>query len=587
MHFNLTRGTALALSAVLLGGTAAIAGPRPGTILRPATRTLPFGAGSGGTSEQVLSEGGTLAAYVFGNLADFEGKPIQGPNTASKGRDQQKKGEILYPNTPDTNPQYNYAPTGSGTASYDFVVQLSGGKGKNISQAYPFTLDGVDNWKGEAANGTLATTGPFGFTPWAGTGASTVPSDSLHWAAGDAPLPLGDPVNKAYNGNGKEYANSLAAFNAGGSPPAIGQGNPGGFNPQRGPAVVVPVIGTGVATVINTTNLVFKTTPSLTQDDLCGIYTGTIRDWNETYVGRTGALKFAAGKKGQPITIVHRSDGSGTTFLLSYTLSKMCSAANPKKLVSASHYYGGAGGAGRTQGVGTDSNNYVETGNRGIPVDNGAPEVVWPFSSLGASGNSGVMNCINNQNGIASYGTTTINCAGLAGLVGYVSPSLTSQVIPGTSAEAYVQNYTGQFEPANSTTVQTALDGSTVSANGPAGYPQDPHLYFPFPSTNNSAPIVGYTYGYFYQCSALRLADQVSAIATLFKYLETPDTIKGITYIPASDHILQRWNLTPMPDALKTAAESAIAGTAATASASGTYHSPVDGTTKSFTCTPV
>jgi ABC-type phosphate transport system substrate-binding protein len=471
--------------------------------------------------------------------------------------------------------------------SFDFVNQLSGAKGKNISQSYPFTVDGVDNWRGEAADGTLATSGPFGFSPWAGVAASKIPSDSLHWAAGDAPLPLGDPANAAYNGNGKEYANSLAAFNAGGTPPAIGQGKPAGFNPQRGPAVVVPVIGTGVATVINTTNLAFKSAPELTQDDLCGIYTGTITDWNQTSAAKSGRLTFAGGKKGQPITIVHRSDGSGTTFLLSYTLSKMCSAANPRGLVTTAHYYGLAGSTGRTQGVGTDSNNYVAAGNKEIPIDNGAPEVVWPYTAIGVSGNQGVMNCINNQNGIASYGTTTVNCAKLAGLVGYVSPSLTSQVVAGTSAEALVQNYTGQFEPANSVSVQTALDGSTVSSTGPPGYPQNPHLYFPFPQTAGSAPIVGYTYGYFYQCSAPRLSHQVYEIIRLFANLEAPDTVKGVSHETVGDRIVRWWNLTPSPDAIKTATLNSIDGLLSTSSATGTYLSPVDGTRKSYTCKPV
>jgi ABC-type phosphate transport system substrate-binding protein len=581
MSFDFKRGTALTLSTALMVGISAAAAPATTTtrVERPGITRHPAATASG--TEQVLGEGGTLAAYVYGNIADVYGELLQGPATGNKGRDQQSTAEVELPAKSKTNPQYNYAPTGSGTASFDFVNQKSGAKGKNISQLYPWTVDGTDNWAGESiVNGvpTLATSGPYGFAPWASTASSSVASDSLHFAAGDAPLPLGDPADSSYD-NSIDYANSLAAYNNGGTPPAIGEGNPGGYNPSRGPAVVVPLVGTGVSVIFNTTGLTLNSqgTLNLTQADVCGIFTGTITNWNQT----------SANPGNQAITIVHRSDGSGTTFLMSYDLLEMCSAHNPKGYVTSANYWGVQGSTGRTQGVGTDSNNFKDSANTMIPMDTGAPEVVWPNSSLGASGNGGVAACV--QTGTPSSSVCTVPTGGGstpngtgAGYVGYVSPSYTIGLV--NAAEANVENYTGAFEPATSATVSASLNGTGSAGTAPPAYPTNEGLYFPFPLAPTGAPIVGFTYGYFYQCSNARLKDQVTEIADLFKYLETADKNGAAT--PADD-IVTAWELTPLPAAIKKTTTTALGGLKAAAVTKGTYIDPVNGAKDTYSCTPV
>ena len=58
----------------------------------------------------------------------------------------------------------------------------------------------------------------------------------------------------------------------------------------------------------------------LTGELLAGIYLGTVKRWNDPAIA---ALNPAAKLPAQDITVVHRSDGSGTTFIWSNYLSKV------------------------------------------------------------------------------------------------------------------------------------------------------------------------------------------------------------------------------------------------------------------------
>jgi len=571
---DLKRSAALALTTVLISSVAATAAPsKPGS-----TRLMPPAHSNATGTQQVLNEGGTLAALFFGNIMDVFGAPI----FVSPGIYRDNAAELDIPKVARTNPQYNYAPTGTGTAQADFVAEKSGFKGKNIAQAYPYTQDGLDNWQNFNSG-----TGPYGFSPWAGTAASSQVSDSIHFAAGDAPLPLGDPTSITYNNNGLVYANSLATYNSvtvpgNVTPPGIGSSGdtPGGFNTSRGAAIVVPVIGTGVSVIFNTTGLssTFLSSPKLTQNDICGIFTGQITNWNQT----------SANPANQTISIVHRSDGSGTTFLFTNTLSQLCSANNPDTgkpgYPTSATYWGAYGQAqnanslfpnGVTQGVGTDSNNYNNSStNNGIPYDTGAPQVVWPYLSIGESGSQGVADCINGKDDSG----TNQPCG--AGAVGYVSPSYVTGLTFGK--EALVQNLNGDYAPANSATVALSLAGSEGGGRvTPVGYPVFDAFYFPFPLAAGGAPIVGYSYGYFYQCSNPRLASQVNGIKNLFRNVEHLDGTGGQT---KSDAIALFWSLNPLPDSVKTTTLQATNGLFAFPKKSLTYNNPVTGGTSTGSC---
>jgi len=547
MFFSmLKRCTAFSVSTVLLASIAAnAAGASPRAAARPAAQTVRINASTPG-NEQVYIEGGTLAANYDGNLADLVGVPIACTTTPGEYRDCASESSL--PAKFKTNPQILYAAVGTGGAQLDFVSQQSGLAGKTASTVPEFA----------DSRAAYSNTAPIGFTvPWAGTAAEpTGPAeDTLHAAAGDAPIPLGPAESQAYVPNGfTVYADSLAAYNGGGDLTG------GGFNANRGPAIVAPVIATGISIIFNTTNL---TVPpgglDLTQNDLCGILTGAFTNWNQT----------SSNPGNQPITIIHRSDGSGSTFLVAYDLSEMCSGFNPFKGTGApvaANYWGQINNA-KTQGVGTDSNTYGTAGPNGIynnlPLDSGAPEVVWPAGSVGASKTSGV---------IAAVAATN-------GGVGYVSPSNT---LGANTQEAYVENYQGNYEQATATTVAASFEGTTVAAASPPGYPSQtkttPYLYFAFPQASGGDALVGYSYGYFYTCYPTRLTDQVTGFEDLFAYAEKE---------PATDSVVAAfWNLNALgtneQKALKTAL-GLIQKKAVTKAKD--YYSPVNGAELKYTCT--
>jgi phosphate transport system substrate-binding protein len=71
-------------------------------------------------------------------------------------------------------------------------------------------------------------------------------------------------------------------------------------------------------------------TVALNDDDLCGIFSGKLTNWNAVTNPDTGALYT----ENKPIHVVYRSDGSGTTDLLTRHLHAVCTTANTKSGVT-------------------------------------------------------------------------------------------------------------------------------------------------------------------------------------------------------------------------------------------------------------
>ena len=78
-----------------------------------------------------------------------------------------------------------------------------------------------------------------------------------------------------------------------------------------GPLIQVPAYGVSVAIPFNDGS---ATTATLTEADLCGIYSGRFTNWNQT------SSRLPAG----PITVIFRGDGSGTSFLFTNHLATVC-----------------------------------------------------------------------------------------------------------------------------------------------------------------------------------------------------------------------------------------------------------------------
>jgi len=150
-----------------------------------------------------------------------------------------------------------------------------------------------------------------------------------------------------------------------------------------------------------------SSTVQLSTKSLCGIFTGAITNWNDPSI--TADNKNTQLGSG-PITVIYRSDGSGSTFLFTNALLNQCS--HTVYPVPAQWIADNGGSA-------TVSNNnfYINVNNAGH----------LPANFTGASGSGGVK--------AAVFGTV--------GAVGYLSPDFVKPIdtSANASAAANVQTY--------------------------------------------------------------------------------------------------------------------------------------------------
>jgi len=132
------------------------------------------------------------------------------------------------------------------------------------------------------------------------------------------------------------------------------------FKQQRGTAVLhFPTVLGAVVQAYNIPG--FKGELKFTPDVLSGIYLGKITSWNDPAIAKANP---GVSVPNQPIVVVHRSDGSGTTYIWTDYLSKISS----------------------------DWNSQVGKGT----------SVKWPVG-LGAKGNEGVAGMIRQMEGAFGY----------------------------------------------------------------------------------------------------------------------------------------------------------------------------------------
>ncbi|MBN3724064.1 substrate-binding domain-containing protein [Burkholderia sp. Ac-20379] len=191
-------------------------------------------------------------------------------------------------------------------------------------------------------------------------------------------------------------------------------------------AIAIPVVGAPAVTSTTTP----QTSPSqshsiaLNDDDLCGIFSGRITDWSG--VANPEGGNYAAA----PIKVVYRTDGSGTTELLTRHLSQVCH--NTGSNINSNVAF-------------VDSLTFTDSFGSSLPSN-----------FVGASGSGGVRNAVLN---------TTANGATVA----YLSPDYTntllapqSSVVTSASAAqlqvASLVNATdGKYYAPNYTNATTAL----------------------------------------------------------------------------------------------------------------------------------
>lgn len=166
---------------------------------------------------------------------------------------------------------------------------------------------------------------------------------------------------------------------------------------DRGRAVQVPSTGLFIVMAYNAPGL---NDLKLSREALCGIVDGSIKSWDDPKI-----KKDNPNVPTQPLTFVHRSDGSGTTAIFTSHIEKAC--PNWK------------GGSGKT--------------------------VEWP-TGTGAKGNEGV----------------TAQIQQTAGAIGYTEYSFSKQ---NNLPTASLQNKSGAFIPATPEAAARALNGAAVPDN--------------------------------------------------------------------------------------------------------------------------
>jgi hypothetical protein len=88
-----------------------------------------------------------------------------------------------------------------------------------------------------------------------------------------------------------------------------------------GNLIQIPMLGTAQSIIVNDTNITQNGQLTLSDADLCGIFSGKITDFSAITDSK---IKPAAG----PITLVYRNDTAAATYILTNHLAAVCTASN-------------------------------------------------------------------------------------------------------------------------------------------------------------------------------------------------------------------------------------------------------------------
>ncbi|RKP52475.1 substrate-binding domain-containing protein [Trinickia fusca] len=257
------------------------------------------------------------------------------------------------------------------------------------------------------------------------------------------------------------FANSDAALS-----PAQITAYQNGLASVDGPLIQIPYIVTPITIpVVNGPAVTSTTTPqttpnqansiSLNDNDLCGIFSGKLTDWNQVTNPETGSVYSTTS---MPITVVYRQDGSGTSELLTRHLAAVCSATNTNTGVTFVDSLTFANTTAFPHGV--PSNFVAATGSGGVrkallnsstaAVAYLSPDYTNTFlapSSSSASPALAVASLVNAQNG-TYYAPTSANATAALGTVSTpANPADPTQWVPnaGNPTAGYPVSGTSQI----------------------------------------------------------------------------------------------------------------------------------------------
>jgi ABC-type phosphate transport system substrate-binding protein len=403
IRFYRSGASALLKTASMLAATALLAacsghGPSAGNAVVPSGPNQNQSAN--GVNPNVVTNvyggGGTLAAILYRNWEDYYGVALP--------PDPQGAGNGL-----PVNPsfQYYYQPIGSGGGQVAFLSQTP-------SSTIPST-----------GNPESCPNGGFACIPY---------------------------PNWSYSGSDATFSSAQISCYQVGGPCGSGGAVIPAAQPARGQYFQIPTLETPITFAYDPSG---QSVPAgglrLSRNSYCGIWEGAIANWGDPGItADNGGVQVST----QAITRVVRSDGSGTTFLLTNHLNTVCQGlSNPT--------YDWTAGAGTA--------------------------VTWPGTVTAVSGSSGV----------ASTTQTT------AGAIGYVGPSYVLPVAPAGPPTILLQN---QYAITNHV---TQFRGPTIANTSKAfksvGVPTNPDpfdlaLLNPNPIESGAYPVVGFTWLEAYQC---------------------------------------------------------------------------------------
>lgn len=243
-----------------------------------------------------------------------------------------------------------------------------------------------------------------------------------------------------------------------------------------GNLIQLPSMGVGVSFPIVNPGYSKNGAAALNDNDLCNIFTGGFTNWNQT----SAASKLAA----NPITVVFRLDGSGTSFLLLNHLSAVCTAPAGVTLTPGTNFVG----------IFPKS----PTGIYNTPVVVSGVTYYSPSNFVPQTGSGGIANYLSGTGGIAAptsaiaYLTpdfTTIDPNSNARLAnGAKSALVVAGVVNGTNGVAYTPTVKSVVAGLNSAALGQNLTPPTGSNLS------NPSAYVPLIQTTKVGySVVGYT----------------------------------------------------------------------------------------------
>jgi phosphate transport system substrate-binding protein len=293
-------------------------------------------AASGGfvvnsTCQQYFGAGATFPSLVYRNFHDWQGITIPGNGPGqcqATGQDGCQSGGLQV-TSPSNSPQFsgrsiqfNYCLTGSGTGRGLFTGLLAGAPTTchfNSAVTVPSQIDTPNNPNG----GSVISRMPI------------VLSGNGNFSAGEEPAYAGTDVPLSQAEINTYQTNKLA---------------------NRGNPIQLPLVIAPVAVSINVTSP--GSGLRLSTADLCRVFNGTLTDYNQLQAPST------TGRSG-PITVVVRSDNSGTTNIFTSYLATACNQPGILSVAGGGYYI--TAGLNAFPGAGSPSANFQRrAGNNGV-----------------------------------------------------------------------------------------------------------------------------------------------------------------------------------------------------------------------------